>query len=79
MKKEETRCYLCGSEVVRNPDKVTLQQRFSTLVKIALIVSAIMTIATLFTDFLPSFTKCMVSTMVLVLVHKSAAQMQANE
>lgn len=79
MQKSETRCVLCGTEVPPDPNKITLQQRFASIVKGALIVSAVMTAASLFTNYVPSFTKCMVTTAVLGLVMKSAHQMNANQ
>jgi hypothetical protein len=78
MQKDETRCFLCGSAVPPDRTKVTLRERFSSGVKVALIFSCLLTVASLFTDFTPSFTKCMVSTLVLGLVKNSANQMAAN-
>lgn len=78
MHKDETKCFLCGTAVAPDVTKVTLKQRFSTVVKVALIVSSVMTVASLFTDFTPSFVKCMVTTVVLGLVKNSATQMAEN-
>lgn len=78
MQKDETRCFLCGSEVAPDRSKVTLQQRFSSVVKVALVLAFVMTVASLFTDWVPSFTKCITATLVLGLVQKSATQMNAN-
>jgi hypothetical protein len=78
MQKEETKCFLCGTAVGPDRTKVTLQDRFSAAVKVALIISSLMTVASLFTDFTPSFTKCMVATVVLGLVKNSAQQMKEN-
>ncbi|HEY4364363.1 MAG TPA: hypothetical protein VGN17_25585 [Bryobacteraceae bacterium] len=55
--------------------KITIPERFLTVIKITFIISAIMTVASLFFDFTPSFTKCMVATMVLGLAKSSADQM----
>ena len=79
MHKSEKTCFMCGSDVPPDPDKVTLQQRFFTVVKVGLIVSSVMTVASLFFDFTPSFTKCMVATMILGLVKNSAQQMHENK
>ncbi len=78
MRKDEKRCFLCGSEVNQNPDKITLRQRLNSVVKVLLIVSLVMTIASIFTDYVPSFTKCLVFTMVLGLVKNSSEQMEAH-
>lgn len=78
MHKDEKKCFLCGSDVIPDRTKVTLQQRFTSAVKVALIISAAMTVASLFTDYVPSFVKCMVITVVLGLVKNSAQQMKEN-
>ena len=78
MQKDEARCFLCGTAVGPDPSKVTLQQRFAMVVKVALIISALMTVASIFTDFTPSFIKCAVATVVLGLVKNSAQQMKEN-
>jgi hypothetical protein len=79
MHKTETRCFMCGSAVAPDPSKVTLRERFYGGVKVALIVSSVMTVASIFVNnYTPSFTKCMVLTVVLGLVKNSASQMSAN-
>jgi hypothetical protein len=79
MHKEEKRCFLCGTNVAPDPNQVTLRQRFSSGVKGALIVSVVMTIASIFTDnYTPSFMKCMILTVILGLVKNSANQMALN-
>ena len=78
MQKDEARCFLCGTAVGPDKSKATLQQRFATVVKVALIISSLMTVASIFTDFTPSFIKCMVTTVVLGLVKNSANQMKEN-
>lgn len=79
MHKDEKTCFMCSSAVPPDPNKVTLQQRFHTVVKVGLIVSSVMTVASLFFDFTPSFIKCMVATMVLGLAKNSAQQMEQNK
>ena len=71
----ETVCFLCDTPVPPSKMKVTAAERFQTVIKITFIVSAIMTVASLFFDFTPSFTKCMVATMILGLVKSSGDQM----
>ncbi len=79
MRKQETKCFLCGAELPPDPNKKTLQERFATVVKGAMIFSAVLTVASLFTSFTPSFVKCSIITVVLGLVMKSAEQMKANQ
>ena len=78
LQKEETRCFLCGTDVAPDPNKVSLRQRFSTALKVALVFSSVMTVASIFTDLMPSFTKCMVATVILGLAKSSAQQMSEN-
>ena len=71
----ETVCFLCDTPVPPSKTKVTIPERFLTVIKITFILSAIMTVASLFFSFTPSFTKCIVATMVLGLAKSSADQM----
>ena len=73
-----TKCFMCGTNVGPDKSQVTYQQRFCSFVKFALIFSSILTVASIFTNFVPSFTKCMVATMILGLVNNSAQQMWQN-
>jgi hypothetical protein len=59
--------------------KLTLQDRFRIGVKIAFFCSGGLTIASLFTSFTPSFVKCLVTTVVLMLVKSSADQMAESQ
>ena len=79
MQKDETKCFLCGAELPPDRTKKTLQERFASIVKGALIFSAVLTVASLFTDFTPSFIKCSITTVVLGMVLKSAQQMRENQ
>jgi hypothetical protein len=73
--KTELKCILCGTQVQENKDKVTIQERVCSGLKFAVIFSGILTVASLFTDFTPSFTKCSVATLILGLAKSSAEQM----
>jgi hypothetical protein len=75
LREDETVCFLCDTPVPPSKTKITIPERFLTVIKITFIISAIMTVASLFFDFTPSFTKCMVATMVLGLAKSSADQM----
>jgi hypothetical protein len=79
LKDDEKSCFQCDTPVPPREVKVSLQQRFRSVIKVVFIISAIMTVASLFFDFTPSFIKCMVATMVLALVKSSAEQMSQSE
>jgi hypothetical protein len=79
LKDDETSCFQCDTPVPPKVTKVSLQQRFRTVIKVTLVLSAIMTVASLFFDFTPSFIKCVVATMILALVKSSAEQMSQSE
>jgi hypothetical protein len=75
MTKTETVCIGCGSglEVTTGTDQVG--SAFRVILKILLAISAIITVASLFFDATPPFSKCLVSTLVLLVVKSSADQM----
>ena len=50
-------------------------QHFASFIKFAFFVSLGLTVASLFLDFTPSFSKCAVSSIVLLLAKSSADQM----
>jgi hypothetical protein len=66
---------MCGTQVVLDASKITIQERVCTWLKVALILSSVLTVASLFTSFTPSFIKCSVSTLILGLAKSSAEQM----
>jgi len=66
---------MCGTDVIADTHKVPFQKRICSWLKVALILSCIMTIASLFFDVTPSFTKCSVATLILGLAKSSAEQM----
>jgi hypothetical protein len=74
----EATCIQCGTVVPPIDPPVTLQERFRTGVRIGFILSALLTVASLFTDYTPSFTKCAVATVILFLVKGSADGMWEN-
>jgi hypothetical protein len=61
--------------VVLDPNKVTLLERACSFLKIALIFSSALTVASIFTNYVPSFTRCSVVTLILGLAKSSAEQM----
>ena len=75
LRKEETECFMCGAPVPQAKTQLSLQDRFRIGVKYAFFASGALTVASLFTDFTPSFVKCFVTTLILMLVKSSADQM----
>jgi hypothetical protein len=74
----ETVCVQCGMVPVPVDPPLTWKDRFRTGVKIGFIFAAILTVASLFTDYVPSFTKCAVATVILFFVKNSADGMFEN-
>src|ERR1700733_5856714 len=73
--KTELKCLMCGTEVHEDKNQATIQQRICFGLKVALIFAALLTVASLFLDFTPSFAKCSVATLILGLAKSSAEQM----
>ncbi len=70
----ETFCYSCNSPVVaKNPQEFS--DRFRTTIKMVFFLFALITVASLFIDSLPSFWKCLAGLGVLYLVKNSADNM----
>ena len=75
MKEGETTCWACGS-VVKPPElPLGLGRRFASLINFFFIVSLVLSVASLFFDATPPFSKCITVTLVLFLVKSSASQM----
>jgi len=79
LRNDETTCFICGTAVPPRVKKATLADRFRTFTKYAFIFSSVLTVASLFFSFTPSFTKCVVATLVLSLVKSSADQMSESQ
>jgi hypothetical protein len=75
LKADETVCFTCGSARKQKHPKPGALARVAGLVKILFIASAILTVASLFLDATPSFTKCFATTVILLFVNRSAEQM----
>jgi len=75
LKKTETECFLCGAKVPRETSQTIFRRRFATVVRIMFFISIPLTIASLFTDYTPSFAKCFATLVVLTFVRNSADQM----
>jgi hypothetical protein len=73
--KQETSCYACGSAVKpRNPG-VGMAGSLVRVINVILAVSGVLTLASLFFSFTPTFTKCGLATLILGIVKSSATQM----
>lgn len=73
--KEETVCFTCGAQVRRKGEGAGLAGNMVRVITVLMIVSAILTIASLFFSFTPPFAKCAVATLILGIVKSSASQM----
>jgi hypothetical protein len=75
LRSDEQRCYGCGAPVPKSNPAPTFGQRFQSIVKVLFIISAVMTVASLFTDYVPGFAKCFGTMVILFFVKNSADQM----
>ena len=76
IKPGETTCYGCGSKLETGDSaKTAFGKKFAVGINIAFILSGVLTVASLFFDATPSFTKCVTTTLVLFLAKSSAQQM----
>jgi hypothetical protein len=77
MKSDEQVCWACDAAVPPREKKTELRDRFKVVVNILFIVFAVLTVASLFTDYVPSFWKCFGGTLILYFVKNSVDQMVA--
>jgi hypothetical protein len=75
MTKTETVCLGCGSQLEVSTGVDRLTGGFRSVINVLFIASAILTVASLFLDATPPFSKCLISTLVLLVVKSSAGQM----
>ena len=75
LKPEEIVCFTCGSSRKPKTTKATPMQRCALAAKVMFILSGLMTVASLFFEATPSFTKCLAATIILLFVNRSAEQM----
>jgi hypothetical protein len=75
MKSDDRECFMCGSARRLNDDKPTPMMRCATAVKVMFILSALLTVASLFFEATPSFIKCFATTIILMFVNRSAEAM----
>lgn len=75
IKSDETACWACGAACQQNMPVSNLGRGFAGVINVIFLISATMTVASLFFDATPPFSKCMTATVVLLLVKSSASQM----
>jgi len=75
IKSGETVCFGCGIAIGKKDSGAAVAERFVLISKIVFILSATMTVASLFFSATPPFWKCLVATIVLMFVKSSAEQM----
>jgi len=75
LRPEEEICYGCGTAVPQKHLKPSFGQRFQAIVKVLFVASAVLTVASLFTDYVPGFAKCFGAMVILYFVKNSADQM----
>lgn len=75
IKPDETVCWSCGSVCQQNVGASSFGKGFAGLINVAFLISAAITVASLFFDATPPFSKCMTATIILLLVKSSADQM----
>jgi hypothetical protein len=72
----ELECYNCGaSATVKDSAQTVFGKRFRSFLNVAFFASALMTVASLFVDFMPPFMRCLMLTFILLLIRSSAGQM----
>ncbi len=74
IKPDELECYACGTPV-EGRKKSRLGSGFSAFVTMLFFGSFLLTIASLFVDFLPSVSKCLMVNMVLLVIRSTSGEM----
>ncbi len=75
LKKGETECWSCGHIVAGSQPSSKMGGHFSKLINFFLYLCGAMTVASLFFDATPPFSRCITATLVLFLVKSSMGQM----
>lgn len=71
----ETECITCGTPVVQKGNPNAVRERFKQLTTILLILSCLLTLAGVFTEYGPPFLTGIAVVFVLILVRQSAGEM----
>jgi hypothetical protein len=73
--KSDASCVNCGELIQPKIEKPSYKKRFGKLVTVMFIGSAGLTVVALFTSYVGSFVTCLATTIVLLMVKKSADEM----
>jgi hypothetical protein len=74
----ETECPSCGALAAPKTDKNSLKHRFRVAVKIFFLLSLVLTVVSIFTDYGPPVLTCAAVALILLLVKNSADEMLAD-
>jgi hypothetical protein len=77
--KTDVACVHCGELVNPGKPKGNMRGRFGKLVTVLFIVSAVLSVVALFTNYVGSFVTCVAVTIVLLMVKKSADEMSSSQ
>ena len=77
--KSDAACVNCGESVAPVKTKPDFRQKFGKLVTVLFILSAVLSVVALFTNYVGSFITCLAVTIVLLMVKKSADEMSSSQ
>jgi len=77
--KSDVSCVNCGELTRPVKSKTGFRQHFGKVVTGLFLLSAILTVVSLFTNYVGSFMTCLGATIVLLMVKKSADEMSSSE
>jgi hypothetical protein len=77
--KTDVTCVHCGELVAPVKTKPDFRQKFGKLVTVLFILSAVLSVVALFTNYVGSFITCLAVTIVLLMVKKSADEMSSSQ
>jgi uncharacterized membrane protein len=77
--KGDVNCVNCGELVKTVERKTNFRQHFGKIVTALFILSALLSVVALFTNYVGSFITCLAVTIVLLMVKKSADEMSSSE
>jgi hypothetical protein len=77
--KTDMACLNCGAPIAPEKPKSNLRQHFGKIVTVLFILSAVLSVLALFTNYVGSFVTCLAVTIVLLMVKKSADEMSSSQ
>jgi putative copper export protein len=77
--KTDLACVNCGELVQSDKPKTGFRTHFGKLVTVLFILSAVLSVVALFTNYVGSFITCLAVTIVLLMVKKSADEMSSSQ